>query len=347
MHSVYPIEPPISPMLARAAAAIPHGAGWLYEPKWDGFRAIVFRDGDRVHIGSRNQLALERYFPELIDPLREALPPRCVADGEIVLPGEKGLDWDALSQRIHPAASRVAMLAAKTPAWFVAFDLLAEGDDDLRPRPTAERRTALEHALSAHPQVALTPQTSDPVEADRWFSRFEGAGLDGVVAKRAEQVYVPGERVMVKVKHVRTADCVVGGFRLASDGGGIGSLLLGLYDDDGVLHHVGHTSSFDAAERRMLRERLRPLEGGSSFGTGRTPGGPSRWARDRDTSWVALEPSLVCEVSFDQLQGSRFRHASRLLRWRPDRSPRDCTYAQLEPPHPFALADIVELGRRR
>ncbi len=332
-------------MLARASEAIPAGDGWVYEPKWDGFRAIVFREGERVEIASRNGQPLQRYFPELVAAFRDALPERCVVDGEIVLPGPRGLDWDRLSQRIHPADSRVRRLAAETPAWLVAFDLLALGDDDLRGEPLTARRAALVDALPPHPQVALTPQTTDAAVAGDWFERFEGAGLDGVVAKRAEQVYAPGERVCVKVKHHRTADCVVGGYRVHKDGAGVGSLLLGLYDGDGVLHHVGHTSSFTAAERRELRSTLEPLQGGGGFGEGRTPGGPSRWTGSKDLSWVPLRPALVCEVHFDQLQERRFRHAARLLRWRPDKDPSECTYAQLEPPHPFALADIVELGR--
>jgi ATP-dependent DNA ligase len=245
-----PVEPPLQPMLARAGEAIPAGEGWLYEPKWDGFRALVFREGARVEIASRSGQPLERYFPELVAALRDALPDRCVVDGEIVLPGPRGLDWDALSQRIHPAESRVRRLAAETPAWLVAFDLLARGDADLRRTPLSARRTELVESVAKHAQVALTPQTADAAVARDWFERFEGAGLDGVVAKRHDQVYAPGERVCVKVKHHRTADCVVGGYRVHKDGAGVGSLLLGLYDENGTLHFVGHTSSFTAAERR-------------------------------------------------------------------------------------------------
>jgi len=346
-----PVEPPLTPMLARHGDGVPDGDGWLYEPKWDGFRGLVFRDAvaDRLEIRSRNGQPLDRYFPELVADLAEALPPRCVVDGEIVVPGPRGLEWDRLSQRIHPAASRIARLGGEWPAWYIAFDLLADGDVDLRGMPLAERRALLAIRLRAHPRVALTPQTDDAVTARDWFDRFEGAGLDGVVAKRADQGYLPGERAMVKVKHHRTADCVAGGYRVHKDGQGVGALLLGLHDADGVLHHVGHTSSFTVKERRQLRDELAPLEtdGDAGFGGGRTPGGPSRWTGAKDLSWVRLRPELVCEVHFDQLTEGRFRHAARLLRWRPDKLPAECTYAQLEPPHPFALADIVELGRSR
>jgi ATP-dependent DNA ligase len=331
-------------MLAKLQPDIPRGAGWLYEPKWDGFRAVVFRDGDRVRIDSRNGQTLERYFPELHAELCTALPERCVVDGEIVLAGERGLDFDALQQRIHPAASRIDRLSRETPASFIAFDLLALGDEDLRAESTVERRRRLEAVMQPTPRVALTPRTTDADEAEQWFTRYEGAGLDGVVAKPADLRYVEGERLWVKVKHQRTADCVVGGYRLAANGNGIASLLLGLYDDSGVLHHVGHTSSFNAAQRRELLEMLRPLEGGESFGHGRTPGGPSRWAQGRDMSWVAVSPSLVCEVGFDYMQGERFRHAARFLRWRSDKSPQECTYDQLIAPTRIDLADVVRFG---
>jgi ATP-dependent DNA ligase len=336
-----PFDPPLEPMLARAAPEIPREGNWLYEPKWDGFRAVVFRDGDHVHIASRNALALERYFPELIEPLQAALPQRAIVDGEVVIATDHGLDFDALQQRIHPAASRVRMLAEKTPASVVLFDLLGIDTDDLRQTPLEERRSKLLKAVKSSPVVGVTPQTSDPDEATTWFTKYEGAGLDGVVAKNPAGVYEPGERRWVKIKHLRTVDCVVGGYRVAKDGKGIGSLLLGLYDGDGTLHHVGHTSSFDAAERRAILEQLQPLVGGDSFGHGRTPGGPSRWQSAADSSYTSVSPELVCEVSFDHLQSGRFRHASRFLRWRPDKAPKSCDYDQLSPPEEFALNDIL------
>lgn len=341
--------PPVAPMLAKAAADLPVGDGYRYEPKWDGFRCIVFRDGDEVELGSRNEKPLTRYFPELPGPLRQALPERCVVDGEIVIAGDHGLDFDALLQRIHPAASRVAMLAERTPASFVAFDLLAEGDDDLCPRPFAERRARLERALTgAAGSVHLTPATDDPVVARDWFARFEGAGLDGVVAKRADLSYRPGERSMVKVKHDRTADCVVGGIRWRDQGVAVASLLLGLFDDQGRLHHVGVTSSFTNERRRQLVGELADVLAaapadhpwtGAAPGT-RVPGGPSRWTAGRDLSWVPVAPRMVCEVAYDHLQGDRFRHATTFRRWRPDRDPPSCTYAQLETAVPAELAEV-------
>ena len=333
--------PPVAPMLAKLARELPRADDLVYEPKWDGFRCIVFRDGDEVELGSRNERPLTRYFPELIEPLQAALPERSIVDGEVVIATEHGLDFDALQQRIHPAASRVRMLADKTPASVVLFDLLALDADDLRERPLEERRAGLMRAIASSRTVGVTPQTTDPDEATTWFTRYEGAGLDGVVAKDPAGTYRPGERRWVKVKHLRTVDCVVGGYRIAKDGRGIGSLLLGLYDSDGALHHVGHTSSFDAAERRALLEQLQPLVGGDSFGNGRTPGGPSRWQRSADSAWTSVRPELVCEVSFDHLQSGRFRHASRFLRWRPDKDPRSCDFDQLSPPEEFALNDIL------
>ena len=338
-----PIAPPLEPMLAKTAADIPAGAGWRYEPKWDGFRAIVFRDGGDVHIGSRKGQPLQRYFPEILDPLRDALPKRAVVDGEIIIATPRGLDFDALQLRLHPAASRVNRLAGETPATVILFDILAEGDDDLRGRPLVTRRELLLGAVSPNARVALTPQTADLDEARDWFTKYEGAGLDGLIAKPEESTYRPGERGWTKIKHLRTVDVVVGGYRMEATGRGVGSLLLGLYDGDGTLHFVGHTSGFSAAERRELVDTLRPLEGGDSFGQGRTPGAPSRWARERDADWTALRPELVCEVSFDHLQGRRFRHAARLLRWRPDREPGSCTYDQLTPADAFRLHDIVDL----
>lgn len=337
-----PVLAPVEPMLSAPEEQIPEGEGWRYEPKWDGFRAIIFRDGKDLHLQSRKLQPLERYFPELVSALRQALPERCVVDGEIILTGPHGLDFEALQLRIHPAASRVAMLAQSTPTRFVAFDLLALGDEKLLEAPFSERRRRLE-AWKSTAEVFVTPQTSDPRIAAAWFTQFEGAGLDGVIAKRAELPYQPGERVMVKVKHSRTADCVVGGYRVAKEGGGVGSLLLGLYDDAGALQYVGHTSSFKAKERTQMRELLAPLEGTSSFGEGRTPGGPSRWSQGRETEWVSLAPKLVCEVAFDHMQGDRFRHASRFLRWRVDREPKSCDFSQLRPPRPFSMKDILAL----
>ncbi|MGO8686569.1 MAG: ATP-dependent DNA ligase [Candidatus Dormibacteria bacterium] len=335
------LHPPLQPMLCRSETEIPPGPGLVYEPKWDGFRCIVFRDGDTLHLESRNSLPLQRYFPELLDPLRAALPARAVVDGEIVIAGPRGLDFDALQLRLHPAATRVRMLAAESPATFIAFDLLAEGEEDLRDQPLHARARRLRAALTPSPQVALTPQTTDAGEAAAWFDRYEGAGCDGVVAKPLDSTYRSGDRGWTKVKHLRTVDCVVGGYRRDLKMDAVASLLLGLHDETGVLHHVGHTSSFSAAERRELLVRLRPLEGGTSFGEGRTPGGPSRWTRGRDADWVAVRPELVCEVAFDHLQGNRFRHASRFLRWRPDKAAAECGYDQLLPPHPFDLSRIL------
>jgi ATP-dependent DNA ligase len=348
-----PVMPPIAPMLAKAARELPQGPNLLYEPKWDGFRCIVFRDGDEVELGSRNERPLTRYFPELLAPLRSQLPDQTVIDGEIVIAGAHGLDFGALLQRIHPAASRVALLASTMPASFVAFDILALGDRDLRPEPLRARRRALEGAVGGDDaSVHLTPATTDPVVAADWFARFEGAGLDGVVAKDLELPYRPGERVMQKIKHERTADCVVAGFRWHKSGPIIGSLLLGLHDDEGVLHHVGVTASFTAARRRELVDEIAPyrtqsLEGHPWAGwaapteaEGRTPGSPSRWNATKDLSWVPLTPALVCEVAYDHLQGERFRHATTFRRWRPDRSPDSCTYAQLDVVVPEELETV-------
>jgi ATP-dependent DNA ligase len=351
----FPIEPPIEPMLAKLATALPAGEGWLFEPKWDGFRAIVFRDGDRIHLQSRDLRPLDRYFPELDAALLSVLPARCVVDGEIVIAGERGLDFDALQLRLHPAASRVAKLAAETPSSFVAFDLLALGDEDLRARPQAERRARLERALAgAGGAVHLTPCTRDRAVAEEWFHRFEGAGLDGVVAKHEATAYEPGRRVMVKVKHVRTADCVVAGFRWHKQGQGelVGSLLLGLYDAAGALHHVGVTSAFSMMQRRRLAAELAPLRrnamadhpwrewAGAADGGTRMPGATSRWSRGKDLSWEPLRIERVCEVKYDHLQGDRLRHAAVFVRWRPDKRPADCRYDQLEVTPPAELAGI-------
>jgi ATP-dependent DNA ligase len=340
-------------MLAKLSRELPEGAQYVYEPKWDGFRCIVFRDGDEIELGSRNEKPLTRYFPELPDALRANLPERCVVDGEIVIPGADGLDFDALLQRIHPAASRVKLLAEQTPASFVAFDLLALGDDDLTGRPFAERRRLLEESLAdAAPPVHLTPATTDADVARDWFDRFEGAGLDGVVAKAVDLAYVPDKRLMLKVKHDRTADCAVAGFRWHKDGEGVGSLLLGLFDEAGTLHHVGVATSFSAARRRELVDELEPYRAGALDGhpwrtwaeaageTQRLPGANSRWNAGKDLSWEPLRVELVAEVGYDNLQGDRFRHATKLVRWRPDREPSSCTYAQLDRPVPEELSRV-------
>ena len=340
-----PVQPPVRPMLAALTRDMPAGEGWLYEPKWDGFRAIVFWDGDEMLLQSRDLKPLGRYFPELEERLRGVLPPGLVVDGEVVIVGPDGLDFDALLMRIHPAASRINKLAAETPSSFVAFDLLAAGDYGLVQKPLSERRQRLEAVLAeTSAPLHLTPATTDRAVALNWFDRFEGAGLDGVIAKRLDQRYMEGERAMIKVKHQRTADCVVGGFRWnrGEEGKSVGSLLLGLYDDSGVLHHVGHTSSFKHAQKRELVSFLEPYRGESSggFGRGRTPGEPSRWTQGRDLSWEPLRPELVCEVSFDHLQGERFRHAATFLRWRPDKPPSECTYDQLSTAVPFELQEV-------
>jgi ATP-dependent DNA ligase len=342
-------------MLAKLTRELPTGA-YLYEPKWDGFRGIVFRDGDDVEIGSRNERPLTRYFPELVDPIRAQLPERVVIDGEVVIATEHGLDFDLLSLRIHPAASRIAKLAAETPASFVAFDLLAEGDEDLREHPFSERRARLERmfAKTTSP-ILLTPATTERKLAEEWFDRFEGAGLDGVVAKPLEGTYREGERTMQKVKHLRTADCVVAGYRNHKESG-VGSLLLGLFDDAGVLHHVGVASSFNAATRAQLAGELEPYrahalenhpwkdwaEGAADAAASgqRMPGGLSRWNAGKDLSWEPLRVELVAEVAYEHLQGDRFRHTARFVRWRPDREPESCTYEQLDAPVPIELREV-------
>lgn len=343
-------------MLAASAERIPDGDGWLYEPKWDGFRCIVFRAGDDVQLSSRNERPLNRYFPELVDPLRAALPLRCVVDGEIVIPArdDRGLDFDALLQRIHPAASRVQRLAAETPASFVAFDLLALGDESLIDRPLTERRARLDALLDGlEGPIHLCPSTTDVAVAARWFSMFEGAGLDGVVAKRLTDPYTPDKRTLVKVKHRRTADCVVGGYRVHKDGKGVGSLLLGLHDDAGRLHHVGVAASFTASMRAALLAELEPLThdaladhpwrewAAPTAGDQRLPGAQSRWNAGKDLGWVPLRIERVAEVTFGQLQEGRFRHGSGFVRWRADRDPASCTYSQLEVAHPVAFTDLV------
>lgn len=349
-----PVTPPVAPMLAKLTRELPESQGLFYEPKWDGFRCIVFRDGDSVTLGSRNEKPLTRYFPDLVGALKTNLPDRCVVDGEIVIAGPGGLDFDALSQRIHPAESRVELLARTTPASFVAFDLLALGDVDVRSRRYADRRKALEQALGrARSPIHLTPVTDSAEVARDWFSRFEGAGLDGVVVKPAGLTYQPDKRVMLKVKHERTADCVVGGFRPHKSGDGVGSLLLGLFDDDSVLHHVGVASGFSSALRRELVDVLEPHRRDAASGhpwlarasvAARVPGGPSRWTGGKDLSWEPLRTELVAEVAYDHLQVDRFRHATSFVRWRTDRDPRSCTYAQLETPVPTELTEVFGAG---
>lgn len=341
--------PPVDPMLAKAVAAIP--VGHRYEPKWDGFRAILFRDGGEVEIGSRNTKPIQRYFPEVVEAALERLPVRCVVDGEIVVPGATGgLDFEALQARVHPAASRVQLLSRQTPALLVVFDVLALGDDDLTGRPFAERRAILEGTIGFAGSVYLTPSTDDETLAGEWFAQFEGAGLDGVVAKRPGDRYQPGKRVMAKIKHERTADCVVAGYRPHVSGpDAVGSLLLGLWTDEGTLAAVGVAASFPMARRRELVTELAPYVTGlaghpwSLDATGRTPreGETSRWNAGKDLSFVPLRPELVVEVAYDHLEGDRFRHTTQLRRWRPDRDPASCTYAQLEEPVGFALADVL------
>ncbi len=351
-----PVMPPVSPMLAKATQAVPRADGLFYEPKWDGFRCIVFRDGDEVELGSRNERPMTRYFPELVDALRAALPPRCVLDGEIVVQQGGRLQFEVLQQRIHPAKSRVDRLAVETPASFVAFDLLAEGDDSLLDTPFAQRRERLEAMLgpgSATDSVHLTPITTDPDEAERWFQAFEGAGLDGVVAKAADLPYRPDVRLMVKVKHERTADCVVAGFRWHKSGPVVGSLLLGLYRD-GQLQHIGVAASFTMSRRAELLEELAPYRDGALDGhpwqdwaspqtdhPDRMPGAVSRWSAGKDLSWQPLRPELVVEVRYDQLEGDRLRHTAHFKRWRPDRTPESCTYDQLEVPVRFDVGDVL------
>ena len=345
-----PVLPPVKPMLAKSVPRVPDGA-YVYEPKWDGFRCIVFRAGDEVELGSRNEKPLTRYFPDVVAAVKAQLPQRCVVDGEIVIATGAGLDFEALLQRIHPAASRISLLAETTPASFIAFDLLALDDEDLMAVPFARRRARLEQALAgARPPVHLTPATDDPALAREWFTLFEGAGLDGVVAKPAQGAYEPDKRTMQKVKHARTADCVVGAYRWHKSGPVVGSLVLGLYDEQARLQHVGVAASFPMARRRELVDELAPYllpEGASHPWLGeaaseRIPGGePSRWNRDKDLSFVALRPELVVEVAYDHMEGARFRHTAQFVRWRPDRDPHSCTYAQLERPVRFDLGSVL------
>ncbi len=365
-----PLQPPIEPMLAQLTRELPSGDGWYFEPKWDGFRALVFWDGQELLIQSRDLKPLGRYFPELSAAFTEQLPAGTVIDGEIVIAGPKGLDFDALLLRIHPAASRVRLLAEQTPAYFVAFDILVADSADLQSAPLADRRARLESLLRASsPPIFLTPGTTDRELAARWFDRFEGAGLDGVVAKRQDSIYIPGQRVMLKVKHQRTADCVVGAFRWnrGQVGESVGSLLLGLYDDNGRLHHVGFTSSFKAAEKRSLVSFLEPYReldpNNPGFNYEAPPegwpgggwGGQSRWSHGKEQmDWNPLRPDLVCEVAFDHWQGDpspppdahswlgsgRFRHGTTFLRWRPDKPPQSCKFDQLTFAVPVELTEV-------
>ena len=358
------VPPPVRPMLAKAVHALPasdgpDGDGWIFEPKWDGFRTLVFRSGDELLLQSRDLKPMNRYFPELLEPLAAQLPKRCVLDGEVVVATDSGLDFEALQQRIHPAASRVAMLAERTPAAFVAFDLLVAGATDLSSRGFSERRGALEGVMAGcAPPLHLTPMTRDRAVAQDWFERFEGAGLDGVMAKAPAAGYQPGKRSMVKVKPKRTVDCVVAGMRWHKNGPGtmVGSLLLGLYDEQGRLHHVGVAASFRESYRRELVDELAPLRDGidghpwsgwieaagaaSEGRPGRVPGGMSRWSQGKDQSWVPLRAERVVEVTYDHMQGSRFRHTAHLVRWRPDKAPRECTYDQLAVTPPVELSTI-------
>lgn len=350
------VMPPIAPMLAKRMETIPEGDGWIFEPKWDGFRALVFRDANEILIQSRDAKSLNRYFPDLISPLQSQLPARCVLDGEIVIATSSGLDFDALQLRIHPAESRVRQLAAQTPASVVFFDLLCEGKQDWRDQPFSRRRKKLESLLRrAKPPLHLTPATHERKTALDWFRRFEGAGLDGVMAKAEDGIYEAGKRAMLKIKHERECDCVVGGFRWhkAGEGSQVGSLLLGLYDGKGALQHVGICSSFSQVKRRELANLVRPYrrnaskkhpwmaESGTRAKTAsRIPGGQSRWSHGKDLSWQPLRPELVAEVAYDHIQGDRFRHVAQFRRWRPDKRPQECTYAQLETVPPEELKKI-------
>ncbi|REE95253.1 ATP-dependent DNA ligase [Thermomonospora umbrina] len=349
-----PINPPLAPMLAKAVKTMPEG-DLLYEPKWDGFRCIVFRDGDEVELSSRGERPLTRYFPELVDAVKRELPERCVVDGEIVLRQGQVLNFDMLQQRIHPAASRIRMLADTTPASFVAFDLLAVGDQALLDTPLGERRALLEALLAdVRPPIHVTIASDSYETALRWFDEFEGAGLDGVIAKPRGITYEPDKRLMFKVKHERTCDCVVAGFRWHKSGPIVGSLLLGLYNDQGTLQHVGVAASFPMKRRAELVEELRPYRMDDLAGhpweawarqdeaaaADRMPGAVSRWSGKKDLSWVALRPDLVCEVAYEAMEGERFRHTARFRRWRPDRTPASCDYEQLEVPVAYDLDDV-------
>ncbi|MBJ7465912.1 MAG: ATP-dependent DNA ligase [Mycolicibacterium sp.] len=343
-----PVQPPLEPMLAKAQTKVPadHGV-WSFEPKWDGFRALVFRDGDDVVLLSRSGKDLGRYFPEVIDAVRDELAPRCVLDGEIVVPreiaGRTRLDWESLSQRIHPAQSRITKLATETPAHFIGFDALATGDRSLLTEPFRVRRESLLDSVHEKQWCHVTRTTEDPALGAQWLEEFEGAGLDGVIAKRLDGPYLPGKREMVKVKHHRDADCVAIGYRIHKSGEGIGSILLGLYREDGELQMVGGAASFTAKARLSLLADLEPLREGDQVNDGE----PSRWNSAADKRWIPVRPDRVCEVAYDQMEGNsqhgrRFRHAVKFLRWRPDREPRSCTFAQLDVPLNYDLSDVLE-----
>jgi ATP-dependent DNA ligase len=359
-----PVNPPVSPMLAKRVGELPTAGTWIFEPKWDGFRALVFRDGDEILIQSRDEKPLNRYFPELLEPLLSQLPVRCALDGEIVLAKNGALDFDALQLRIHPAESRIKLLSREIPASIVFFDLLGQGDRDLRGMAFQDRRRMLESLLSsATPPIHLTPATGELSIAADWFRRFEGAGLDGVIAKPVLGTYEPNKRVMLKIKHERDCDCVVAGFRWHKKGerSAVGSLLLGLFDESGALQHVGVCASFTEKKRRELVEFLAPYrndalaahpwkhwaEPAAADGEAehRMPGAQSRWSGGKDLSWEPLRPELVVEVAYDHMQGSRFRHTAQFRRWRTDKRPSECTYAQLEIVPPEELAVIFAAGR--
>jgi ATP-dependent DNA ligase len=353
-----PVMPPVSPMLAKAVRDIP--ADMYYEAKWDGFRAVVFRDGDEVELGSRNERPMTRYFPEVVESVKANLPRRCVVDGEIVIVRGGRLEFESLLQRIHPAESRVNLLARETPASFIAFDLLALDDESLMEERFVRRRERLEAALAdAEPPVHVAAGTTDIEVARAWFDQFEGAGLDGIVAKPFDVQYLPDQRAMFKIKHERTADCVVAGYRWHKSGPIVGSLLLGLYNSAGALQHVGVAASFPLKRRAELVEELKPYEMTDFTGhpweewaraeahmSGRLPGAVSRWNAKKDLSWIAIRPELVCEVTYEHMEGTRFRHTAHFQRWRPDREPSSCTYAQLEEPVRYDLAQVLSAGRQ-